>query len=84
MDDEIKLAFKTAKIDPLEDDMDITYKIRRQVREDEDNFIFETILPYCSDIAQQKISKKDLNEAIQLWVAAKRIMHVEEQNADND
>lgn len=77
MDDEIKLAFKTAKIDPLES-MDLTYKIRRQVREDEDNFIFETIEPYCSNIAQQKISKKDLNEAIQLWMAAKRIMHVEE------
>ena len=50
---------------------------------DADNFIFETIEPYCSNIAQTKISKKDLNEAIQLWMAAKRIMHVEEKNGSN-
>lgn len=82
MDDEIKLAFKTAKIDPLES-MDLTYDLKRRVTEDADNFIFETIEPYCSNIAQQKISKKELNEAIQLWMAAKRIMHVEGSNETN-
>ncbi len=70
-------AFKSTKIEPI-GDIDFNYEIKRRVREDEDNFIFETIEPYCSNIAQQKISKKDLNEAIQLWMAAKRIMHVEE------
>lgn len=75
MDDEIKNEFKPTKID-ISKDIDFTYEIRRRVREDEDNFIFETIEPYCSNIAQQKISKKDLNEAIQLWMAAKRIMHM--------
>lgn len=77
MDDEIKLAFKTAEINPLED-MEFTYEFSHRVIEDEDNFIFETIEPYCSNIAQQKISKKDLDEAIQLWMAAKRIIHKEE------
>lgn len=61
------------------DGIDFTYEIKRRVREDEDNFIFETIEPYCSNIAQQKISKKDLDEAIQLWMAAKRIMHKEDK-----
>jgi hypothetical protein len=70
--------FKSTKIEPLEG-IDFTYEIKRRVREDADNFIFETIEPYCSDIAQQKISKEDLNEAIQLWMAAKRIMHVEDK-----
>lgn len=73
MDDENE--FKSTKLD-ISTDIDFTYEIRRRVREDEDNFIFETIEPYCSNIAQQKISKKDLDEAIQLWKEAKRIMHV--------
>ena len=79
MNDEIKNTFKSSKTDSLKDSMDFTYEIRRQVREDEDNFIFETIQPYCSNIAQQKISKKDINEMVQLWMAAKRIMHVEDK-----
>lgn len=74
IDDEIN-EFKSTKLD-ISKDIDFTYEIRRRVREDEDNFIFETIEPYCSNIAQQKISKKDLDEAIQLWKEAKRIMHV--------
>ena len=82
MDAEIKNAFKSTKIDPLEG-MNFTYEIERRVREDNENFIFETIEPYCSNIAQQKISKKDLDEAIQLWMAAKRIMHVEESDENN-
>lgn len=79
MDDKIDNTFKSTKID-LFDGMDFTYEIQRRVREDEDNFIFETIEPYCSNIAQVKISKKDLDEAIQLWKAAKRIMHVGDKN----
>ena len=82
MDEKIKNVFKSTKIDPSER-MDFTYEIRRQVKEDNENFIFETIEPYCSNIAQQKISKKDLNEAIQLWMAAKRIMHVKEESDGN-
>ena len=78
MNEEIKNAFKSTQINPLEG-IDFTYEIRRRVREDEENFIFETIEPYCSTVAQQKISKKELDEAIQLWMAAKRIMHVEDE-----
>lgn len=71
-------SFKSTKIEPL-DGMEFSYELQRRVREDEDNFIFETIEPFCSDIAQQKISKQDLNEAIQLWIAVKRVMHKEEE-----
>lgn len=67
----------------IDDPIEFTYEIQRRVREDADNFIFETIEPYCSNIAQQKISKKDLEEAIQLWMAAKKIMHVEENDETN-
>lgn len=52
-------------------------KICIQIREDEENFIFETIQPYCSMIAQQVLSKKDLEEAVQLWLQAKRILHTD-------
>lgn len=79
MDDKIDNTFKSTKLNPLEG-IDFTYEIKRRVTEDNDNFIFETIEPYCSNIAKQKISKKDLDEAIQLWMAAKRIMHVEESD----
>ena len=79
MDEKIKNAFKSTKINPL-NGIDFAYEIERRVREDEENFIFETIEPYCSNIAQQKISKKDLEAAIQIWMAVKRIMHVEESD----
>lgn len=77
---DIKSSFDVSAMHPS---TDITYEIKRRVREDEDNFIFETIEPYCSNIAQQKMSKKDLEEAIQLWMAAKRIMHKEESDENN-
>lgn len=79
MDDKNKNEFKSRKLEPLEG-IDFTYEIQRRVREDEDNFIFEAIEPYCSNVANMKISKKDLDEAIQLWMAAKRIMHVGDKN----
>lgn len=78
VNDKIKNTFKSTKLEPL-DGMEFTYELQRRIREDEDNFIFETIEPFCSDIAQQKISKQDLNEAIQLWIAVKRVMHKEEE-----
>ena len=82
MDDEIQNSFKSTKIDPL-DGIDFTYEIKRRVIEDNENFIFETLEPYCSNIAQQKISKKDLDEAIQLWMTAKRILNGGNNDKDN-
>ncbi len=46
----------------------IITKIETTVREDEENFIFETIGPYCDEVAQRKISKKDLKDAIRYWM----------------
>lgn len=43
-------------------------EIETTVREDEENFIFETIYPYCSEVAQRKLSKKDLKDAIRFWM----------------
>lgn len=42
--------------------------IAEKVREDEENFIFEVIGPFCSEVAQRKISKKDLKDAIRFWM----------------
>jgi hypothetical protein len=46
----------------------IITKVEMKVREDEENFIFETIGPYCNEVAQSKISKKDLKDAIRFWM----------------
>jgi hypothetical protein len=39
-------------------------KIQTRATEDYDNFIFETIRPYCEDITQQVISKQYLENAL--------------------
>ena len=46
----------------------IITEFKTKVREDEENFIFETIGPYCNEVAQRKISKKDLKDAIRFWM----------------
>lgn len=46
----------------------IITKIETKAREDEENFIFETIGPYCNEVAKRKISKKDLKDAIRFWM----------------
>ena len=38
--------------------------ISMTVSEDAEKFIFETINPYCEEIAKRKISKKDLEKAL--------------------
>ncbi|MBR4719759.1 MAG: hypothetical protein IKP31_05900 [Lachnospiraceae bacterium] len=52
------------KADPL---TEITEKISMQVKEDTDNFIFESIRPFCEDIVQTKISKNELVAALILY-----------------
>ena len=54
---------------------DMMKKIATQVEETQEEFIFETVKPYCENIVQMKISKKDLTEALLLWKEAKKILH---------
>ena len=49
-------------------DEPIIRKIEMKAREDEENFIFETVGPYCDEVAQRKISKKDLKDAVRFWM----------------
>ena len=46
----------------------IMMEIRTKVREDQENFIFETISSYGNEVAQMKLSKKDLKDAIRFWM----------------
>ena len=39
-------------------------KIVQSVQETEDDFIFETVRPFCEDIIHAKISKQDLARAV--------------------
>lgn len=42
-------------------------KICMGARESEDDFIFETVRPFCEGITQAIIKKQDLIEAMELW-----------------
>lgn len=53
-------------------DFSVIEQITRRITEDNENFIFETIRPFCEEIVQQKLSKKDINEAMILWSAVNR------------
>lgn len=48
-------------------------KIITEVQETEDEFIFTTIQPYCENVFQRKISKKELESALLLWEQAKKL-----------
>jgi hypothetical protein len=43
---------------------DFEYKIRKQIQEDEENFVYTTILPFCESITEKKLSKKELEEIL--------------------
>lgn len=45
-------------------DFDLTYNIKMRVEEDLENFIFETIQPFCESITQTIVTKQDLIDAI--------------------
>ena len=44
-----------------------SYKIRQKIEETEEEFIFQTISPFCDDVYEKHISKKELTEAIWLY-----------------
>lgn len=52
---------------------DTMLEISQRVLEDEENFIFEVIKPYCEEIVKRKISKQELKDALLLWEQAKRV-----------
>ena len=44
-----------------------SYKIRQKMEETEEEFIFQTISPFCYEVYEKRISKKELTEAIWLY-----------------
>lgn len=50
--------------DVVNDITELSYKIAQTVKETDDEFIFETIQPFCEDILQRKINKKDLSNLL--------------------
>ena len=43
---------------------DFEYKMRKQIQEDEENFVYTAILPFCETITEKKLSKKELEEIL--------------------
>ena len=53
---------------------EITYKIITEYQETEEEFIFTTIQPFCSDILKRHISKEELKNALLLYEKAKQLL----------
>ena len=52
-------------INDLQNDItELSYKISQTVKETEEEFIFQTIQPYCENILERKINKKDLTNLL--------------------
>lgn len=43
---------------------EIVYEVSRQAAESNDEFIIDTIMPYCSEVTKIRISKEKLKEAL--------------------
>ena len=55
------------------------YKIVTEYQEKEEEFIFTTIQPFCSDILKRHISKEELKNALLLYEKAKQLLGVENE-----
>lgn len=59
------------QIEQFKSGMTMNEKICMGARESEDDFIFETVRPFCEGMTQMVIHKKDLIEAMRLWTNSK-------------
>ncbi len=57
----------------------ITEHIARQVIEDDENFIIETIKPWCEEKTQMIISKDDLRAAVLMYYGKRPVSGLVEQ-----
>lgn len=51
---------------------EITYKIAKQIRETDDAFIIETLLPWVQEVTKIEISKEELISAVRKSHAVKK------------
>ena len=52
---------------------DESYKIHQKIVQTESEFIFQTISPFCDEVYEKHISKKELTEAILLYREVKSL-----------
>jgi len=54
------------KFEPIKENPVITtvYEVVHKIHEDEENFILETIIPYCEEVSEMKISKSELKDIL--------------------
>ena len=53
---------------PTFDVSSITKEITTQLTEDYENFVYETITPYCENILQMKVNKEELKRILLLGI----------------
>ena len=58
---------------------DESYKIHQKMVQTEEEFIFKTISPFCDEVYEKHISKKELTEAILLY---REVKSLEEMGID--
>ena len=58
---------------------DESYKIHQKMVQTEEEFIFQTISPFCDEVYEKHISKKELTEAILLY---REVKSLEEMGID--
>ena len=59
---------------------DESYKIHQKMVQTEEEFIFQTISPFCDEVYEKHISKKELTEAILLY---REVQSLKEMNIDS-
>ena len=58
---------------------DESYKIHQKMVQTEEEFIFQTISPFCDEVYEKHISKKELTEAMLLY---REVKSLEEMGID--
>lgn len=55
-----------------EDLFDCFLKVEKEIRETEEEFVYQLISPYCETVVEQKLSKKDLKDILTNGVQVER------------
>ena len=59
---------------------DESYEIHQKIVQTEEEFIFQTISPFCDEVYEKHISKKELTEAILLY---REVQSLKEMDIDH-
>ena len=59
---------------PTIDVSSVIKEITTQLTEDYENFVYETITPYCENVTQMKVNKEELKRILLLGIQADTIL----------